>query len=265
MTQPIEFSGIRPFVDGITGILIFSMVVGLPVVGWFYYNGTLSFWMAVVLGTLLMNLSFTAWHEPSHQNFSKFRWLNHTAGWIASVASIYPGYFARRREHLIHHRWAGDDVKDPVYPRIQSTFLSFPKVLVDSNRKFNFNNIPESFHPMTIGQRIADLVSNSFALALIIGSIFFGFFKAVLWVWIIPRVCIFFIHAYFICYLPHAMEQGGYQVKRVRRRGWFQRFISVEQNMHGVHHAWPSIPWHQYKNFISLNSDTILKENIEMV
>ncbi|SVC57188.1 uncharacterized protein METZ01_LOCUS310042, partial [marine metagenome] len=127
MTQPIEFSGIRPFVDGITGILILSMVVGLPVVGWFYYNGTLPFWMAVVLGTLLMNLSFTAWHEPSHQNFSKFKWLNHIAGWIASVASIYPGYFARRREHLIHHRWAGDDVKDPVYPRIQSTFLSFPK------------------------------------------------------------------------------------------------------------------------------------------
>jgi beta-carotene hydroxylase len=118
---------------------------------------------------------------------------------------------------------------------------------------------------MTIGQRIADLASNSFALALIIGSIFFGFFKAVLWVWIIPRVCIFFIHAYFICYLPHAMEHGGYQVKRVRQTGWLQRFISIEQNMHGVHHAWPWIPWHQYNNFISLNSDTTLKENIEMV
>ena len=44
MAQPIKFPGIRPFVDGITGILILSMVVGLPVVGWFYYNGTLPFW-----------------------------------------------------------------------------------------------------------------------------------------------------------------------------------------------------------------------------
>ena len=38
MTQPIEFSGIRPFVDGITGVLILYVVVGLPVVGWFYYD-----------------------------------------------------------------------------------------------------------------------------------------------------------------------------------------------------------------------------------
>ena len=178
MKQPIEFNGVKPIIDGITGVLVLFVVVGLPTVGWFYNNEVLPFWAAVVFGTLLMNLSFTAWHEPSHQNFSKFKWLNNTAGWMASIASIYPGYFARRREHLIHHRWAGDIVKDPVYPRIQSTFLSFPKVLVDSNRKFDFKNIPESFHPITIGQRIADLASNSFAVALIIGSIFFGFFNS---------------------------------------------------------------------------------------
>ena len=265
MKQPIEFNGVKPIIDGITGVLVLFVVVGLPTVGWFYNNEVLPFWAAVVFGTLLMNLSFTAWHEPSHQNFSKFKWLNNTAGWIASIASIYPGYFARRREHLIHHRWAGDIVKDPVYPRIQSTFLSFPKVLVDSNRKFDFKNIPESFHPMTRGQHIADLVSNSLVAVLIISSIFFGFFKAVFWVWIMPRFFIFFIHAYFICYLPHAVVKGGYQVKRVRHAKWFQRILSVEQNMHGIHHAWPWIPWHQYNNFISLNSDTTLKENIEMV
>ena len=186
-------------------------------------------------------------------------------GWIASLTSIYPGYFARRREHLIHHRWAGDEAKDPVYSRIQSTFLSFPKVLVDSNRKFNFKNVPKNFHPTTRGQRTADLASNSLVAALVISSMFYGFFNVVFWVWIVPRFFIFFIHAYFICYLPHAVEQGGYQVNRIRRGRWIQRFISVEQNMHGIHHLWPWIPWHQYHNFKSLNSNTILENNIEII
>ena len=265
MAQHKESHRVKPILDCITGVLVLSMVVGLPVVGWFYHRGVLPFWVTVVLGTLLMNLSFTAWHESSHQNFSKFKWLNHVVGWIASLASIYPGYFARRREHLIHHRWAGDDAKDPVYSRIQSTFLSFPKVLVDSNRKFNFQNVPENFHPITRGQRIADLASNSLVAALVVSSIFYGFFNVVFWVWIVPRFFIFFIHAYFICYLPHAMEQGGYQVNRIRRGRWIQRFISVEQNMHGIHHLWPWIPWHQYHNFKSLNSNTILESNIEII
>ena len=264
MEQLKQYPKVKPIVDCITGVLILSMVVGLIVTGWSYHHGMLPFWATLVLGTLLMNLSFTAWHESSHQNFSKFKWLNHTAGWIASLASIYPGYFFRRREHLIHHRWAGDNVKDPVYPRVQSTFLSFPKVLVDSNRKFDFQNVPESFNPITRGQRIADFVSNGLVAALIVGSIFSGFWKAVLWAWIVPRFLMFFIHAYFICYLPHAVEQGGYQVNRVRRGGWIQRFFSVEQNMHGIHHVWPWIPWHQYHNFIPLNPEMASRENIEI-
>ena len=203
MEQLEELPGEKPVVDGLTGILIFSMVVGIPVVGWLFHHGVLPFWATVIFGTLLMNLSFTAWHEPSHQNFSKFKWLNNVAGWIASLSSVFPGYFSRRREHLIHHRWAGDKLKDPVYSRIQSTFLSFPKSLVASNRRFNFQNIPESFCAITKTQRIADQASNWIAVVLIVGSIFYGFWEAVLWAWIVPRFFIFFIHAYLICYLPH--------------------------------------------------------------
>jgi fatty acid desaturase len=35
--------------------------------------------------------------------------------------------------------------------------------------------------------------------------------------------------------------------------------------MHGIHHAWPWIPWHQYHNLIPLSSDRVLRKNIEVV
>ena len=40
---------VRPIVDGITGVLVLSMVVGLPLVGWFYHCGMLPFWITIVL------------------------------------------------------------------------------------------------------------------------------------------------------------------------------------------------------------------------
>ena len=55
MKQPIEFNGVKPIIDGITGVLVLFVVVGLPTVGWFYNNEVLPFWAAVVFGTLLMN------------------------------------------------------------------------------------------------------------------------------------------------------------------------------------------------------------------
>jgi hypothetical protein len=39
MKQPIEFNGEKPIIDGITGVLILFVVVGLPVVGWLYHMG----------------------------------------------------------------------------------------------------------------------------------------------------------------------------------------------------------------------------------
>mgnify|MGYP005633166597 FL=1 len=36
MKQPIEFNGVKPVIDGITGVLVLFVVVGLPVLGWFY-------------------------------------------------------------------------------------------------------------------------------------------------------------------------------------------------------------------------------------
>ncbi len=96
------------------------MIAGLVAVIALHATGRLPLLVGLVLNTLLMNLSFTAWHEACHGNLSKRRAVNTAFGIATSFASIYPGYFARRREHLCHHRFEGDAAQDPVYPRIRS-------------------------------------------------------------------------------------------------------------------------------------------------
>jgi beta-carotene hydroxylase len=236
----------RPWMDGWTAALIVLMVAGFPLLVWAHAAGWLPAWAAVLLGTLLMNLSFTAWHEPAHANFSRVGWLNDLAGFLSSVASVYPGYYARRREHLVHHRYQGIEGMDPVYPRIQATFWGFPFQLLRSIVASPPLGVPASFLPITRGQWISDQVSNLLAVAALAASIALGFWPSLLWAWVLPRVIVFWLHAYYICFFPHSVVGGGYEVYRVRERDHWLPFVTVAQSLHGIHHRWPHVPWHRY-------------------
>lgn len=208
--------------------------------------GFVPFWVAALLGTLAMNLSFTVWHETSHANFSRSTIGNHALGILASFFSVYPGYFARRREHLAHHRWEGHPEQDPVYPRIQgSVWIFFPRLTWLTIQRAGL--IDPSFLPLTETQKRIDRLTLGF-FALLTGlAIHYEFFTSLLAVFLLPRLAIFYLHAFYICYLPHARREGGFEKYRVAQNpAWWWRVLTVGQWAHGVHHRWPNIPWHQY-------------------
>ena len=246
-----EVVGQAPLIDLQTGLVILVMTAGFPIVGLLNHRGDLPWWATVLVGTWLMNLSFTAWHEPAHRNFSRIGWLNTAAGWIASFASVYPGYFARRREHLVHHRFEGEEGKDPVYPRIQTSFWLFPLILLRTMFQKAPSGVPDSFLPMTRGQRLSDLLSNLLAVALIVGSFWTESWPAVVLVWVIPRGIVFLVHAYYICFFPHNQGGEGFVVLRIREDHPVMRFLTMNQHLHGIHHRWPWVPWHQYREVLA--------------
>jgi beta-carotene hydroxylase len=258
-TSPADdaLPGIRAFlartpglVDTRTTVLILAMAAGFPALVVLDHAGVLPRAATFLCGVLLMNLSFTAWHEPAHGNFSASAGLNAVAGFLASLASFYPGYFARRREHLVHHKFQGIPGKDPAYARVQATFWTFPLQLVRANYATGPLDVAASFVPITPVQRLFDSISNVAVLGLVAGSIALGFWRSLLAAWILPRIVIFLVHAYTICFFPHSVPGGGYEIYRVREDGRWLSFLTVSQNLHGIHHKWPSIPWHRYRTVL---------------
>ena len=256
-----------PFLDIATFMVIMAMVAGFPLLIWATHLGVVPLWAAVVIGTVLMNLSFTAWHECSHRNFSRVKIFNDIGGVLAAAASCYPGYYARRWEHLVHHRWEGVPGKDPVYYRIQTNFWRFPLdvLLVNWGPNKRTIDIPDSFHPILPWMRVVDTLTNLSGLVAIGLSIYFGFWPALVAGWVIPRVIVFVLHAYYICYFPHHVDEGGYQLYRVRRLGFLGRFITVEQSFHGLHHKWPYIPWHQYSTVVQDYMDELPEHDVQVL
>ena len=258
----------RGIVDWPTSGLLFVMMLGFPILVHFQHAGVISPYLALFLATMLMNLSFTAWHEPSHGNYSRFRIINTIAGVLASLLSVYPGYFARRREHLAHHKWEGVEGMDPVYSRIQSTnrWLFPIHLVVRDILGTNPAKIPDNFCRYTKVHRISDSLSNLTALAIIVFALVTGYHWEILCCWVIPRGLVLIVHAYYICFFPHALPAGGYRKYRVRKMGLFWRFITVDQIYHGFHHKWPFIPWHCYSSlFSNKKSIELAKSEIEFI
>jgi beta-carotene hydroxylase len=236
----------RATLDLPTAAVGVGMIVGLVTVMALHASGHMPLLVGLGINTFLMNLSFTAWHEACHGNLSKSRTVNTGFGIATSFASIYPGYFARRREHLCHHRYEGDATQDPVYPRIQGSLLSFPLRLVRANHTAEMRvPIPASFLPMTPNQIWADRFSNLLAFSLLGVGLLTHTFASIFWLWFVPRAIVFLAHAIYICHFPHSIPGGGYEVYRVRPSRLLA-VLTMNQNLHGVHHRWPSIPWHRY-------------------
>lgn len=237
--------------DRITLCLLAFLAAGMPALAWAHAAGILSFWPAFLLATLLMNFSFTVWHETSHANFARTAAWNHAAGILSSVLSVYPGYFARRREHLAHHKWEGDPELDPVYPRIQGSAAAF-FVRLSWLTLRRAGTIDPAFLPLSEAQKNADRLALGLFAFLVGLSIRYGFFTSLCAVFLLPRLAIFYLHAFYICYLPHAKSGGGFEKYRVAKasRIWWRAF-TAGQWAHGVHHRWPNIPWHKYAENVS--------------
>ncbi len=245
----------RALIDLRTALLLAFQTAGLAALYVLHVSVSLPWWAAGVLATLLMNLSFTTWHECSHGNFSRSQWINHTAGVVSSFFSLYPGYFARRREHLAHHRWEGDEKMDPVYPRIQAGFFAFPFLLSRLIVTRGGNPVPDEFLPFTSAQRWVDRLTLLFAFGGMALISYLGHFEAVLWLLLLPRLVVFYLHAVYICWLPHSVKGGGFERYRVADHGLFWRFLTVGQWAHGVHHKEPNIPWHGYRRALTARNE----------
>lgn len=214
------------------------------------HQGALNPWLAILPATLLMNLSFTIWHECTHRNFSRVAWVNEFVGALGSFFSLGPSYFHRKHEHIIHHRHEGTPKNDPVYERIQTTFWGFAPKLVrlalDRSNPVRFQELL----PLSPWQRMSDGFLLGLTLGFAVLLVRAGYFQAFLAVWIVPRVLVFFLHAYYICFFPHHTAAGGFQLYRVRENALLS-LLTVHQNLHGVHHMQPTVPWYRYPHLLA--------------
>lgn len=252
--------------DFITIALILGMLTLHAFVLYWQYLGQISFLLSTVVCCFIMNMSFTFWHECSHENLTRSRTLNQAVGILSSFFSFFPGYFARRREHLVHHKFEGIPGKDPVYYRIQNTsFLKFlwTAVVVNYLEK-RPDEVPANFIPLTLKEKIIDKITVGLVWTIVLGLVIAGKWQVALATILIPRVFIFVYHGYVICFFPHFIPEGGYRKFRVYPYGLLTKIITMNQAYHGIHHYSPKVRWYNYPLVYRKYSEAFKENEIEL-
>lgn len=196
--------------------------------------------LAAVVATLLLNCSFTVWHEAVHGNLARRSRLNDAIGVTAAWLSLTP-YFRIRRVHRDHHAFTNDPARDPDYLYVAGSFLTLPLRYARILRRYRQLDVP-------LGERLLDGLGIVLAIGITTLAWLAGHGATIVATWLLPKAASLVLHAWYVNYLPHhGRPQGRFTSARViERMGWLQPFV-LFHNYHGLHHAYQRVPWHHYR------------------
>jgi fatty acid desaturase len=114
-TPPIESAAAgaaRPgfSVEYPTLAVALAIYAGFGLLTWFYHD--LPLWLSAPLAWVLLAWHGSLQHETIHGHPTSSRRLNTVLGWLP--LSLWISYEAYRRTHLLHHRFGGRHLTDPV-------------------------------------------------------------------------------------------------------------------------------------------------------
>jgi len=244
---------------GGAAIIIATMILGA--------TKTLPLWAVSVIVYTCIYLSYTALHESVHQNITGLRkdlaWINRAIGTLSAFFLVH-SYEMHKIIHLTHHRSTNDHDHDPdhwvnganpVTTALRSMAL-FVGYFVYCRNHRDDKKMRRAFW---IGLRDTSLSLG----ALVLIAIFVDW-KLALFGYFIPASFASMTLGIFFDYLVHTPYNARARFENTRVfvfPNWLDTAVTwayAQQNYHGVHHAFPRIPFTKYRSFFrSTQADII--------
>jgi fatty acid desaturase len=80
--------------------------------------------------------------------------------------------------------------------------------------------------------------------------------------WFAPVVVAKLVMDWYINYLPHrGLDPDDFRGTRITAVGWLTPLI-LNHNYHAVHHIWPTVPWHRYREIYRNKRDYLIRHGV---
>ena len=251
------------------------------------FRGHLPIWVGTIGMAVVSYANYTALHEAVHGSVcgarKQFRWLNELVGHLAAIPMGTP-FLAHRHEHFLHHNHTNMGEKDPDIFCANMTqspwhaFLAAWKLTARNYRVF----LQDRWPIIDARQRIVfvlELLAIVFARVLLLAMPFGLLFPvassdpvwlagATLLVIVIGPVTGIILLVYLFAYLvhvPHEVEgkfvdPSVYEPPSAIRT--VMTWLWCFQNYHGVHHAFPRVPWYRYRALFEAEREALLRQGM---
>ncbi|MEK7858566.1 MAG: fatty acid desaturase [Elusimicrobiota bacterium] len=209
-------------------------------------SGSLPWPFAVLLCSCAAYTQFTVLHDAVHRSASRWLPLNEALGFFAALALFGP-FDAFRRNHLHHHAHTNDPVEDPDFwvagsPRILGTVLRCLTML-EYHYLCYFTQLARRdggwFRSVLTGACIA----GAFVWAALSGRL-----EALVLYWFLPAQLGVMALAFMFDYWPHRPHRVRGRMKDTAAIvPAYLDALFLAQNLHLIHHLFPTIPWYRYR------------------
>lgn len=228
--------------------------------------GALPAVIAAPLALVAAYVSFTPLHEATHGNVGgRARpWLDTVVGWAASAPLLAP-YPAFRALHLRHHAKTNDPDLDPDMWVAGTGWRVVARCLT----------ILGHYYPMFLGplsresssaarNRTTAIVYLAVLIPTLVAVAWAGWASTVLGVVVAPAWLASGLLALVFDWLPHHPHavQGRYVDTRVFPSPGLEVLL-LGQNLHLVHHLWPSVPFYRYGVVFAACQDALAEKAAE--
>jgi fatty acid desaturase len=239
-----------------------ALAVVLPTMFWglagLGFARVMALWLCVPALTFLSYAHYTLVHESIHDNLvpghPKLRWINTLVGWVGALGLTW-NWPMMRRGHVLHHSHTNTDqdpdidVKGTFVQLIGKWLVFIPLSLVPPVLyRFIVPSQHRKLEAMLRGSEIlqASAVSCTM-LALMVLAIVTGHFAVWLFLLFIPTRCAGLLLQIFFSWLPHHPFERTERYLNARISLWpGGPVLLLQQNLHLMHHLWPSVPFYNY-------------------
>lgn len=200
---------------------------------------------------------FTVAHDASHGGVSRRAWLNALCGYAAGLTLLMP-YEAFRRNHLHHHAHTNDPARDPDF-WVAGTTL--PRTLLRCATILPYHYYCYLFR---LGRRDGVWTRSLTLLAAMAAALVLGG-RAALIYWVLPAWLATSALGFLFDFWPHRPHTGRGRMKdtAVLAPAYLDPLF-LRQNIHLVHHLYPTIPWYRYRRAFEALEGSIRAEGGEI-
>jgi beta-carotene hydroxylase len=218
----------------------------------------LPLWACTPILALVTYAHYSLVHESIHGNVvaapKSLAWVNTVVGWVGSLG-MGAGWPVLQRTHVLHHSHTNSE-RDPdivvkgTFGQLLIKWVVFvPMSLVPifALRWINpdrYRRVGAILSPSEIAQASAVTL---FTWALLIAAIATGRVADWLMLWFAPTRLAALILNVFFQWLPHHPFDRTERYLNTRISLWAGgTFLLLQQNLHLMHHLWPSVPFYNY-------------------
>lgn len=219
------------------------------------HYGYLPLALGLVLNAVCLYLLFTPAHEAVHGNIKGRTklpaWVETFIGYVSAGAFLFP-YPVFSYVHRTHHKHTNHPERDPDYwvasKRPLRVLLACLSMLPDYYYFYFSRSVALLRNPR---ERSGFFASIAFLLCVGIAFAAWGWtagFAEPLLVWFAPALAASTLLAFIFDYLPHRphQERRRYRDTRITLFPGLD-FLLASQNLHLIHHLYPSIPFYRYR------------------